>query len=348
MRVLHINSESGWRGGEQQMANLISHLSDMGVTNFICSKSQSEVSRFAQNNHIHLLETSFKGLKLLDGLLIKKFVKENKIDLIHTHSSNAHTSAFLASVLGLKIPIIVSKRTDFRIKSRWKYNHKNIKKIICVSNKIKEIADESIDPAKTLTIYSGINPARFLGEQKDLKKEYNLTDKPLIGNCSAIAPHKDYYTFLKVAKVLPEYNFIIIGSGPLEEQIKSFAREIEVNNVTFTGHLKDLGSRLSSLDAFLITSETEGLGTSILDAMICELPVVATGAGGIPEIVIHEKTGLLSEIRDHNSLAQNCKRILTDSNLKNQLIQNAKKKVCDEFTDLITAEKTYSVYKDYV
>lgn len=329
------------------MANLISNLEKLGVKNIICCKKGSEMSRYAKKNNIDFFELPFKGLKIKDGLLFKKQVKSLEIDLIHTHTANGHTVAFYASLFGCRPPIIVSKRTDFEVKSPWKFNNKSVAKVLCVSNKIKEIAASRItDKEKLVTVYSGINPKRFDTEQEDLKDVYNLQGKPLIGNCSAIAQQKDYFTFLKVAKRMPEANFIIIGSGPMEKEIKAYAAELEVQNVLFTGFLKDIEKKLSSLDCFLITSETEGLGTSILDAMLCEVPVVATNAGGIPEIVINRKTGMLSEVRDVDSLVKDCKEVLSRESLRKDLVQEAKKMVLENFIDMKTAEKTHSIYQD--
>ncbi len=90
-----------------------------------------------------------------------------------------------------------------------------------------------------------------------------------------------------------------------------------------------------------MSSSEEGLGTSLLDAMICEVPIVSTRAGGIPEIVIHEKTGLTCEVGDSASLAKYVESIYQ----REDLISNAKKMVIDSFTKEATAKKTYTHYK---
>ncbi len=103
---------------------------------------------------------------------------------------------------------------------------------------------------------------------------------------------------------------------------------------------------LKSLDLFLMTSTTEGLGTSLLDAMLCEVPIVATRVGGIPEIVIHDKTGLSSKAKDVRDLAKNCKKILEDDELRARLVRNAKEQVLKDYTDEQTALKTLKHYKN--
>lgn len=346
MKVIHINSEKSWRGGEQQMANLILHLTSFGVENYVVCKQNSEMSQFCIKHSIPFLEVKFSGFKLLDSIKINKYCNENKIDIIHTHSSNAHTAAYYAKILGCRPSLVVSKRTDFRINSPWKFNSKKVSKVLCVSKKIADISREQIkNKSKVVTVYSGINPKRFLVDQESLKLKYKLSNKPLIGNCSALAPHKDYYTFLNVAKLLPNYNFIIMGNGPLENEIKEYAKKLNLSNITFTGFMSDVNKYLKSLDIFLITSTTEGLGTSILDAMNCEVPVIATKAGGIPEIVKHNETGLLAEIKDHDQLAKQCNSIINDDSTRHRIVSQAKQMIDESFTDIKTATKTFEIYK---
>src|SRR5690606_28856874 len=128
-------------------------------------------------------------------------------------------------------------------------------------------------------------------------------DSKVVINTSALAEHKDFPTFIKTAKALTskysDLYFVIYGDGPLKEEIKNLieAEKLE-KKVILAGFQKNLETVIGSADLFLITSKDEGLGTSILDAFSAKLPVVATRAGGIPEIVIHEKTGSTSSIGD--------------------------------------------------
>ena len=342
MKVLHINSEKSWRGGEQQMIYLLETLSEE-VESYICCRINSKVHDYVLKNEIPHLALKFKGFKLIDSLRLKKFVLSEKINIIHTHTSNAHTLAYYASIFGLVKPIIVSKRTDFPVRSPYKFNHKNIKRILCVSEMIKKITQRNIiNKDRAVTVYSGIDTNRFEGEQKSLKNLLSLDDKkPLVGNTSAIAPHKDYYTFLRCAELLPNLNFVIIGDGPMELEIKNYVQTKKLMNVFFTGFLSNLNEYMKSLDLFLITSETEGLGTSILDAMICKVPVVATRAGGIPEIVIHKKTGLSSDVSDYKSLSHQ----ISESLFKKPHVDEAFYNILQNFSKESTAKNTHNIYK---
>jgi glycosyltransferase involved in cell wall biosynthesis len=349
MKVLHLNSEKSWRGGEQQMANLSVELNQVGVKSIIGSKPNSKSIQFAKKNDFDYLELPFGGLNILAAISLRNYLLKNKVDLVHTHTANAHTVAVYANIFGANTSIIASKRTNFPIKSKFKFKHASVKKILCVSEMIKTTTHKACPELKNLyTVYSGIDSQRFDCPQKDLKEIYSIDkNKVLVGNCSAITKEKDYFTFIDTAKLLnnidqQKYHFIIIGSGALEDELKTYAKDMK--NITFTGFLPNIHQLLKSLDVFLITSQEEGLGTSILDAMICEVPVVATTAGGMPEIAIHEQTALTSSIKNPQDLAKNVELIQG----RDDLVKNAKEMVLNGFTREATAKKTLMHYENVI
>lgn len=355
MKVLHLNSEKTWRGGEQQMAYLANEIHHEGVKNFFAFPEKNErLIQFCKEHKYATKFLSFGGIQLLASIQLALWLRKNRIDLIHTHSAKAHTVAVWANIFGAKTKVVVSKRTDFKVKSPYKFHHKCVKAILCVSKKIEEITKEGLHHKKqdlVHTVHSGVDLDRFEKDQISLKDEYEIPEnKILIGNCSAIADHKDYPTFVDTAAMLNEkypekYHFIIIGSGPDEEKIKKYVElKMLKNRFTFTGFLTDLDQKLKSLDVFLMTSKEEGLGTSLLDAMLCNIPIVSTNAGGIPEIVIHENTGLLAGIKQTKSLFDLVSRLTEDESLQKSLVSNAKKLVTTQYSKSQTATKTLAIY----
>jgi glycosyltransferase involved in cell wall biosynthesis len=133
-----------------------------------------------------------------------------------------------------------------------------------------------------------------------------------------------------------------------KNEIKTYIRSKSLlNYITLTGFRNDIPDILPELDLFLFTSKTEGLGTSILDALGCNVPVVATNAGGIPEIIIHEQSGLLADIGNAEKLAENALRVLEDDELRKNLVEGGNKKV-QEFTIENTSLQTLDIYKKVI
>lgn len=358
IRILHLSSEKSWRGGEQQIAYLIQELNKHGVDNIVACRKQSAFEDYCRQNQWKFYSLPFKGSMDLSTIIsIKNICKKEKIDLIHIHSAKSHSLGIISHVFGNKTPLILSRRVDFPVRknflTQWKYNHPTIEKIICVSGAIEQIVKSSIlHPEKCVTVHSGIDISRFKNSTGYLRRTYQIPDDAiLIGNTSALAGHKDYFTFVNTASIFRQYNlsarFFIIGDGPEEETIRSYINERGLQEyVIMTGFLNNIPEALPELDIFLMTSETEGLGTSVLDAFACKVPVVATRAGGIPEMVMHEKTGLLADVKEAEKLAIHLKRLTQDSALKKSLIENAYQHLLNDFTKEKMAEKTWKVYQE--
>ncbi|MEM7108712.1 MAG: glycosyltransferase, partial [Bacteroidota bacterium] len=288
MKILHISSEKSWRGGERQIAYLLEESEKSDVTFSILVKKNSSFHAYINEKGYECYEKSFSGFKLLTTALFLVRIS-GQYDVIHAHSGKSHTLTFLALLMGMRKPVVISRRVDFvpkkNLLTKWKYNHLGIRRIVGVSGAITEIMRSYLTREKhrCVTIYSGVDLNRFSQVQhKSLRSVLNLPqDCFLIGNTSALADHKDYFTFLKVAQSLLRedevYHFVIMGDGPMEVEIESFARDLNLlDHLTFTGFLNNIPEVIGDLNVFLMTSKTEGLGTSILDAFASKVPVVAT------------------------------------------------------------------------
>ena len=355
--VLHVSTADSWRGGEQQLAYLFEELEALGVKQAILCRVDSEMEKRCQREGWKH-HTAPKAASI-DPRFARKLSRISKLegyDLVHVHDSHAHTFAIMAADLfGLKARVVVSRRVDFPINSKRKYNHSSVAKILCVSDAIKAITGADIvDQSKMVTVHSGIDTKRFEGKSRQgkLHQEFGLDpDTIIVGNISALAPHKDYFTFLDTVKKLEseeksqKLRYFIVGSGPLEEELKAYATQLGLDNVLiWTGFRKDIPDLLPELDIFLITSETEGLGTTILDAFACGITVVGTAAGGIPELIKDGTTGLLSPVKDSSDLAKNVLRLVDDKALRQKLSMGAEQHL-QSFLKSATAAKTLAVYQ---
>lgn len=355
-RILHIATALTWRGGEQQLAYLVQELNGQYEQFVLCTRG-SAMEKFCLENNISVFrQRKRSGLDLFYAKRIQLICKNQKIDLCHLHDAHAHSFAILAADLFRnKCPLVLSRRVDFPIKNKWtsahKYNHPAIAAILCVSQAIAEITGRGIkDKSKIKTVYSGIDLSKFSAKSGLLRRDLNLSDDVfLVGNTSALADHKDYFTFLDVAEQVLEAStnvkFIIFGDGPMKREIVDYAKSKKhAEDIIFTGFRDDIPQVLADLDLFFISSKTEGLGTSILDAFATMVPVVATAAGGIPELVENKKTGLLLEVGDRKGLSEAILSLIKDADLAKSLAQNAYEKV-KQFTKEETARRTAGEYE---
>jgi glycosyltransferase involved in cell wall biosynthesis len=173
---------------------------------------------------------------------------------------------------------------------------------------------------------------------------------PIVGNVAALVPHKGQRhlieSALRVLPQVPDARFVIAGEGELrpalERQIKEHHLE---KHVLLAGFRPDVLSLHKAFDLFVMSSVTEGLGTSLLDAMACGKPVVATTAGGIPEIVVDGETGFLVAPRDHEAMADAIVRLLKDEALRKQMGEAGRSRVRVLFSAERMVHDTLRVYQ---
>jgi len=356
---MHISSPKTWRGGEQQLIYLMEELNTLGVWQIVLCPFNSMVHKYCLKNHLNHV-TYFKGFSAnpMVAFRVSHICKREAIDLIHVHDSHAHNFAVLSSVLSKnEAHIIVSRRVDFPIHSgalsMFKYNHPRIARILCVSAAIRKVMLPFIDDESKLeVVHSGIDLGKFKNVKldQDLRAEFGVDEKTtLAGNVSALAPHKDYQTFIRTAKRVIEagkdVKFLAIGDGPLRKEVKQWIEEADMSNhIILTGFRKDVVAMLPQLDIFLITSETEGLGTSILDAQAAGVPVVATKAGGIVEIITNNENGMLADVKDDEMLSKHVLHYIENPEVRAQHANHGKKNV-ERFSKQMTAQKTKEVYE---
>lgn len=344
MNILHIVTPSGWRGGEQQAAYLIQALAERGVPQQVICREGSRMASWLEASKVPVITFHRYGLSGLSlSRAIARVIRQGTYTCIHAHDSHAHSASIVAALLfGVKVPIVVSRRVDFPVSSTifssWKYNHRSIHKIICVSQKVLEVAVPAIrQHEKLCVVHDGIDVKRMSTpiDRSLLRRELGLSDKTvLVGNISALADHKDHLTFVSAAAaihaLMPDVHFVLAGSGPEENRIREQIHRLGMQErIHLLGHQKDIVPVMKSLDVFLMTSSTEGLGSIVLDAFAAGVPVVSTDAGGLPEIVHFGTTGLLAPVGDGAALALKVIRLLADNDLREGLREQALEYVKD-------------------
>jgi glycosyltransferase involved in cell wall biosynthesis len=363
VRVLHVNTQKSWRGGERQVFLLMKNLSILGVEQMLLCPNHSILADRAKNIPGLIIAKSSKKRGGVDFRFARKLsqcVAQHKMNVIHAHDAHAHTASVLATTFFRnKAKIIVSRRVVFPIGKSWftrfKYNHRIIGKIICVSKAISQIVEKSIHNKniEIAVVHSGIDLSNYPEEGIDLFEEFSIPrGRTLIANAGALEINKDYFTFLDTIRLLNEkeqnVQGLIFGVGGMKDELERYTEEMKMEDfVIFAGFKDNIHAYLKGADIFLFTSKMEGLGTAVLDAFALKVPVVATDAGGISEMVRNEETGLLCAIGDANCLALGVQRIIENVQLRNALVEGAQTKLLD-FTSDKTAKQTLNHYHDLI
>lgn len=355
MITLHLDEQMGWRGGEQQASYLVRGLTARGHQTLIAGRPGSE---FLRANHggadLIRIEVPLRGeWDLYSAWRLARIIRRHRVDIIHAHTSHSHTTACLARAMARRGQVVVSRRVDFMPRAntlnRFKYAWPD--HIIAISERIGRVMQDFGASANKLSVvHSGIDPARFKTSPIPRHELDIPEDVPLLGNVAALVGHKDHATLLSaMAHVLqrsPRAHLVIAGEGDLRPKLEAQIESLGLKSlVRLLGYRTDVPRILRALDVFVMSSKLEGLGTSVLDAMACGIPVVATAGGGIPEMVVHEKTGLLCPPEAPEALATAIIRILDDQALATELAANAKQMVDAEFTVDRMVEGNLAAYR---
>ena len=363
MRILHFTASKVWRGHEQMIIDIFESLrdNDFVKTQLIICPKDSEIFKVALEKNLNVIGFDFKSeYDLKFAKKFKQIVIESEANLVLLHNSKAHTIGVLSAIFfGLKVPMILFrtliKNVGTNIFKKYKYNYKGIKKIICISDPVIEILKLSIKNHNRLTVIgSVVDTAKFNRNFKTgfLHKEFNIPpDYKIIGNVSAFSNVKDHYTWVNTAEILfkrgLKAKYILIGDGSLEPEIKTYVKSKGLENeIIFAGFRNDVNICLPEFDLFLFTSKNEATGGVILESYACNVPVVASRAGGIPTVLIDNETGLLAEVGNSIDFADKIEILLN-----NVVMQDKFKKAGFDFlmstsTRLIIGTKIFNVFNE--
>jgi glycosyltransferase involved in cell wall biosynthesis len=289
---------------------------------------------------------------------LARLIKQLRPDVVHAHDPHGVAMAGLAlsmSTQPSQPPLVASRRVDFHLKgsslSRWKY--RQVDCFICASEAIRQILlADGVPDERTVTVHEGIDLERVASAPPArLHEELWLPHQaPIVGNVAALVPHKGQRHLIEAAvlvvRQVPDARFVIAGEGELRPALERQIREHRLEkHVLLAGFRPDVLSVHKAFDIFVLSSVTEGLGTSLLDAMACARPIVATTAGGIPEVVADGETGLLVPPRDHHALADAIVRLLNDADLRRRLGEAGLARVRERFSADRMVRDTLRVYE---
>nr|HPK71098.1 glycosyltransferase [Vicinamibacterales bacterium] len=345
MFSLHIDTARTWRGGQNQVLLTVLGLRARGHRAVLVARPGGELARRASEGHDLVLIAPAHEMDFAAAFRLARVVRDLKPDVVHAHDPHAVSMAAMAiSTMAdrRRPPLVIARRVDFHLKrnafSRWKYQQ--VDAAICSSNAIRAmLVEDGVAADAAFTVYEGVQVDRIRAlPAADLCKELWLPPgSPTIGNVAALVPHKGQRYLIDAApaviRAVPDAHVLIFGEGELRPALTRQIRHLGLEHrVQLAGFRPDVLSLLKGLDVFVMCSLTEGLGTSILDAMAASRPVVGTTAGGIPEAVEDGVTGILVPPHNAAALAAALLRLLGDEALRRRMGEAGLERVREQFS----------------
>ena len=358
MFSLHIDTARSWRGGQNQVLLTVLGLRAAGHRAALVAHPAGELRRRAREGLDLFAIAPRSEMDLSAAWKLSRVIKQLRPDVVHAHDPHAVAMAAMAlsmSTESFRPRLVAARRVDFHLKqnalSRWKY--RQVERFICSSEAIRRMLVSDGTPERlTVTVHEGIDVEHVAAAPPaNLHAEFWLPHHaPIVGNVAALVPHKGQKHLIEAAALVvpkvPDARFVIAGEGELrgslERQIKE--RRLE-KHVFLAGFRPDVLSLHKAFDVFAMSSVTEGLGTSVLDAMACAKPVVATTAGGIPEVVVDGVTGRLVKPRDHEAMARALIGLLGDATARRKFGDAGLRRVRERFSVEHMVGETLRVYE---
>ena len=355
MRVLHVDSARGWRGGQNQVWLSARGMAARGHDVVVACRAGGVLAERARAAGLAVREMRFRGdLWPAAALALASVLREMRPDVVHLHDPHAVSAGMLARRLAGPRPLVATRRVDFALRgflSRRKYAACD--RVIAVSEAIAGVLRRGgIAPERLRVVYEGVpdRPAQT-GGREALRELGIPEDAPVVGNVAALTGHKDQATLLaaaaRVGVRMPEVRFLIVGQGELRGRLEARSRELGLERrCIFAGFRADLDRLIPAFTVFCLSSHMEGLGTSLLDAMAFGVPVVAASAGGIPEAVTDGLTGRLVPPRDPDALAAALVDVLADPARRAAWGRAGRQRFEERFTADRMVEATLATYAE--
>lgn len=322
MRILELNFEKHWRGGERQTIYGIQGFVKAGNEVTLICRSACPLE--AKANALGLNVFSFRKMT---GVLIFLLSKAKQYDILHCQTSNMLTWCLITKWRHKK-PVVLSRRVSYKPKGLFTLlKYRSTTKVIAISNAVKNILEDQGVP-HVIVIGDVAVPAE-LNKERALAfiNRYAVSNKKIIGTMAAFESEKDPITMVaaigKLYATRKDFVFFHFGDGSLIEDIRAAVLASGLQHVYYTpGFIQEVTDLFSVIDVFAFSSIDEGSGSSILDAFLYKVPVASTNGGGLQDLISADR-GLVCNVRDADQLAVNINLLLDNNSLVQSFVNTA-------------------------
>lgn len=208
-----------------------------------------------------------------------------------------------------------------------------------------------VNPNKRIVIYNGFDTNRIKTKANEvIKQELKISSRFVVLMVANVTKYKDYSTFLSVAREVikrrRDITFISVGGGKLLEQFKIKVKKEELENIRFLGELNEVEEIISISDIGLLCSYNEGISNSIIEYMMHQKPVIATGTGGLKELISHNQNGFLYDQGDYISISNKIEELVDDRCLTKEIGVNSYLYAIEKFSLSKSVEEYVDLYKN--
>lgn len=364
--LLHLISSLGYFGAENAMIELAKELRACKYTPFIgvignSCNSHLAVVKEAEKNNLESKIFYCKGKFDMGTVFnIMRYIKEKKIDIIHSHNYKSNFYAVLSGAnMDIKKITTCHNWIGKNIKMKFyeyldKLLLRRFDKVIVVSEILRdEVTTSGVLSDKVIVVNNGINVNRFLvlSLKSQVRNSLGIEEEDyIVGTVGRLTPEKGHTYLLKAFKEAvseyPKMKLLIVGDGMLKDSLETAAKRLALESkVIFTGVREDIPQILNIMDVFVLPSLTEGSPMALLEAMVSKKSVIATKVGSIPEIIKDGYSGLLVEPGDVMHLSNAIKELFKNKEKAGFLSANAYETINEKYSAKKMGQKYVEIYE---
>ncbi len=294
---------------------------------------------------------------------LARFAHDQQADLLHAHQYTPFFYARAPGWMGRRPPVLFTEHgrfyPDLPNRKRMVFNRiflRRMDRVVAVGESVKRalIDNEGIPAARIDVIYNGVRLDDFQSDsvtRQEVRAELGLSPADRVAILVARLDYlKDHSTALRTAervrRQMPDFRLLLVGEGPERPKIEAeIAQRNLGESVRLLGLRTDVRRLLSAADVFLLSSISEGIPVTLIEAMGAELPVVSTAVGGVAEVVVSNETGVLAPSGDDAALAAGLNRVLSDQPLAQRFGAAGRQRAIDIFTEQVMHDEYARIYR---
>ncbi len=360
LRVLGVDPELGFAGGETQVMGLALELRRAGHDVELACDPRGRLFRCAGAAGLVCHPLGIRNaIDLRAGMRLRALLARGGYDVVHFHTARAHAMAPFAR--GRARALVVTRRMDYRpnrVFAPYLYNHA-VDGVAAISERAAQaLAEAGADRARITVIPSGVDCERFAppsaAARAAARERLGLKPDDLaVGAVGMLEERKGHRYLLKAVASLARGGrasapprCLIAGAGPLGQELLDLCARLGISRlVTLLGLVEDARTLLEALDIFAFPSIKEGLGVALLEAMAAGLPVVASRAGGVGEVVEDGRSGILTPPGDASAIAAALATLAGDRGRAQRFGAEARARACRRFSMAAMARETVTLYR---
>ncbi len=354
IRVLHVDTEKGWRGGERQTLWLAAEMAKRGHESVVAARHGEPLAARASAAGLSVIDC--RPVSELDpraAWRLRREILARRFDVVHAHTAHAVAIGAMAT-LGTGVPLVVARRVDFPLRgnagTRWKYGR--AARIVAVSNAVANVlVAGGVARSRIAVVPDGVDLRRTVepATAATLAACGVAPNRPLVVQVAQLVGHKDPVNFVRAMAYAnrgrTKLQALLVGDGPLRPEVTDEIKRLSlVDVIHLTGFRDDADALLAAASVACLSSREEGMGSVLLDAMAFGRPIAATIAGGIPEVVVDGESGLLAERENPEALGAAIVRLANDRALADRLAEAGRRRVREFSVERMT-DRTIEIYE---